>query len=403
MTKYAKTVKYNHEKEPAFQAEMKTRIDAHFAPRGGNKKANAAMWAKLALFFGLFWANWYALAFHAHSLGTTIALLFTFALLFKCIAYNIAHDSVHGALTGNAKIDDKIFFVSFNMLGPNGYLWKIRHNNAHHFFVNIPDCDVDIEGTKLIRLAPHKEWKPYHRFQHLYAPLMYMVFTLDWIFRKDFALYFRKEFGNVTGLKHPWWRFAELVALKAFYVGYMIVLPCLLLPYSVGTILVAFVGFHLFLSFYVVMTFASSHIGEDALFVDTDEDGRLPHSFLEHQLRTSVDFHPRNPVVGFFYGGFNAHVAHHMFPNMSSIHYGPVTKIIQETAAEHGLPYHERSLLDLFASHFRFLKLMGRSPDAGAHHLIGKSSELDRMIELHRGAVAKDLAVADLDDTADSA
>jgi linoleoyl-CoA desaturase len=400
MTQYARPVKYNHAKEAEFQTTLKERVDAHFVPHDGSRKATLGMWAKLSLFFVLFWMNWSALALHVHSLGTTIALLVSFALLFKCIAYNVAHDAVHSALTGNSKIDDKVFWVSFNMLGPNGYLWKIRHNNAHHFFVNIPGCDVDIEGTKMIRLAPHKEWLPVHRFQHLYAPLLYMVFTLDWIFRKDFALYFRKEFGNVTGLKHPWWRFAEMIALKLFYVGYMIVIPCLVLPYSVGTILLAFVGFHLFLSLYVVMTFAASHIGEDAHFVAHDEEGKLPHSFLEHQLRTSIDFHPRNPVVGFFYGGFNAHVAHHMFPSMSSIHYAPVTKIIQETASEFGLPYFERSLVDLFASHFRFLKLMGTSPNAGAHHLMHPPAPIST---LSGSTIRKDPSVSNLDDTADTA
>jgi linoleoyl-CoA desaturase len=369
-TKYARNIRYDHAKEPAFQKELKLRVEEFFTPRNGNKKGNALMWAKCFLFVAAFWGVWYALAFHVHSLPVTFALLLTLALLFKCIAYNVAHDAVHTALSGRPAIDDAIYWFTFNMLGPNAYLWRIRHNNAHHFFVNVPGCDVDIEATKMIRFAPHVAWRPIHRFQHLYASFMYMVFTLHWIFFKDFKLYFAKEFGNVTGLRHPWWRFAELIALKLAYVGYMIVIPCLMLPYSVGTVLAAFVGFHFFLSLYVTLTFVSSHIGIHSQFVMPDENEKLPHSFLEHALLTSIDFHPRNSVVGFFYGGFNSHVAHHMFPNTSSVHYSALSRIIRDTAVKHGLPYFELSLPRLFLSHYRYLKKIGAAPDAGRDHFM---------------------------------
>jgi fatty acid desaturase len=37
----------------------------------------------------------------------------------------------------------------------------------------------------------------------------------------------------------------------------------------------------------------------------------------------------------------NHQIEHHIFPNISHIHYGNIAKIVKETAAECNLPYYE--------------------------------------------------------------
>ena len=121
----------------------------------------------------------------------------------------------------------------------------------------------------------------------------------------------------------------------------------------------AFVLFQCIVSFQFVITFVGSHLNETLLFVEHEEQ-KIPHSFLEHQLHTSLDFDPTHPIVSFFLGGFNAHVAHHMFPHICSVHYPAITRIIQETSTEYNMPYKEMSTVQLYISHFKYLYQLGR-------------------------------------------
>jgi linoleoyl-CoA desaturase len=363
-------IKYDNTKGVEFGNTLKSRVDSYFKARGNNRKATPFMWFKIVLIMSSFWYNWYQLAFHSHSMPVTIAQLALSAILLMTIAYSIAHDAVHGAITGKPKYDNVIYWLTFNVLGANSYLWRYRHNNAHHFIVNIPGWDLDIEGTKLIRFAPHVKWMPIHRYQHIYASFMYMFFTLQWILVKDFKIFFMKEIGDQGQIKHSKWRFAELLLTKVLYFTYALAIPTYFLPYSFGQILTTFILFHFCFSYFLTLSFVYSHIGESSMFVWPDENGKLPHSFYEHQLLTSVDFHPESKAFGFIYGGFNAHVAHHMFPNLSSVHYSEVSKIIKQTTKEFGKAYHELPLPQMVAAHYQFLKEMGKSQDSGAKYCI---------------------------------
>jgi fatty acid desaturase len=53
-----------------------------------------------------------------------------------------------------------------------------------------------------------------------------------------------------------------------------------------------------------------------------------------HQLFTTTNFAPKNKIVNWYTGGLNHQIEHHIFPNISHIHYGNIAKIVKETAAE---------------------------------------------------------------------
>jgi linoleoyl-CoA desaturase len=374
LTDYVKNIVYPHQSNVSFRKDLLKQIHEYFEKNKITTKANGFMWFKVVFLLTTYIGLWTAMAFKEHSLVVTFGISFLFLCNTLFLAFTVAHDAVHSTLSDKKWVNDWIYWFSFNLLGPNAYLWKIRHNNAHHIFVNIPGSDVDIESTELLRIAPHTPWKKFHRFQHFYIPFLYSIFTLHWIFFKDFKLYFTKTFGNVTNLKHHPMRFIELLGMKLFYVFYMLVIPCTFLSYTNSQIIMYFIGFHLVMSFLLLVIFASSHVNLKSHFVHYDEEGKMPHSFYEHQLLTSIDFHPTSSVFSFFFGGFNSHVAHHMFPQICSVHYAELTKIIKKVAAKHDLQYYEFNLLKLWVDHFRFLKQMGQSPDAGNKYLIPRNS-----------------------------
>ena len=93
------------------------------------------------------------------------------------------------------------------------------------------------------------------------------------------------------------------------------------------------------------------------------DDKSIKNTWIIHQLLTTVNFSTKNKFINWFTGGLNHQIEHHIFPNISHIHYTKISKIVKKTAKEFNLPYKEyASTKDAIFSHFRFLKQMGMNP-----------------------------------------
>lgn len=372
---FKESIRYSNSAQAGFQKAVRNRVDEVIRKHGGSRKAPASFAIRVVLLLALHFVLWGALALNTHSVPMTFGLLTLFAFVSQTIVVTTVHEAGHDALTGKRDLDYALTWFSFHLLGPNARLFRLRHNDVHHMYSNIPGLDTDIESSTIIRFVPHVAWKPIHRFQHLYAPVLYTLFTLVWIFFKDFKVLRQKEIGNLTGIQHTLGDRIEFYALKIAYVALMIGVPALALPYSLGTVLLGFLAYHAILSSMITMTIASSHIFEGTEFPMPNEKGELPYSFIEHAFRTCADFSPKSRLMGFFYGGFNAHVAHHAFPTMSSVHYPEISRVLEETAREYGIQYHRFSLPGQLLSHLRMLKYLGSHPNAGKELLVSIPGE----------------------------
>ena len=68
-------------------------------------------------------------------------------------------------------------------------------------------------------------------------------------------------------------------------------------------------------SLVMATTFQLAHCVEEASFARPDELGADP-SWAVHQIETTVDFCPRNPVLTWMLGGLNYQIEHHLFPRL---------------------------------------------------------------------------------------
>ena len=95
-------------------------------------------------------------------------------ILLVIIFLNLIHEAVHHTLSnvnGN-----QLYICFFDLMGANSYVWKNRHTRLHHNYPNIMGWDIVIEQIVIARVFPHGEFKPYHRYQHIYLPLLYPLF-----------------------------------------------------------------------------------------------------------------------------------------------------------------------------------------------------------------------------------
>jgi linoleoyl-CoA desaturase len=345
-----------------FSRALSGRVDDYFRTHHISKRANVEMVFKTILGFALWIATWAWLMSGRLSSLEVVAVYVLHGFAQLHMGLNIAHDANHGAYAKSSGANRVLGYV-FDLVGLSSYMWRLMHNHAHHYFVNVRGADTSLVSGSLFRLTPHDTRRSYHRYQHIYAPALYCLSTLDWVLAKDYRwLLSWRRFGNRTIVKHPVAEIVFLFAGKGFYYAYTLVLPLIFLRTPWYSVVLGFVIMHLFLGFTLALTFQPNHFTDDSSFPEPNEDGQIHNNYIEHIFHTTKDYSRRNPLANWALGGLNLHVVHHMFPGICHVHYPALTRIIKSTAEEFGLTYREnRSLMGAFRSHLRWMKILGAS------------------------------------------
>lgn len=352
--------RYAHDvNSSAFSKELSRRVEAYFQERGISRHWNGEMLFKTILGFVLvIAAYWWLMTGKFTALEVIgVYVVLGFAQLF--CAFNIAHDANHSGYSSSKRVN-RVMGCVFDFVGVSSYVWRLLHNTAHHAFINIRGADTTLISGAIFRFSPHDARRPHHRFQHLYAPLIYCLSSLDWVLTKDFRwLMHDKSFGNRHHIKHPTGELINLFAWKIFYYAYMLVIPLLYLDVPWWSILLGFVALHAFMGFTIAVIFQPNHFNEHATYPEAAEDGHISNNYIRHVFDTTSDY-ANHPVKNWLLGGLNLHIIHHMFPTVCHVHYEPLTKIIKETAQEYGLTYRENdTITQAFLAHLRWLKALG--------------------------------------------
>lgn len=352
--------KYKHKiTVSGFSKALSQRVDDYFQGRGVSRHANLEMVSKTVLGFVL-WIGTYAWLMTGRFSSLEVVGVYVvhgFAQLY--MAFNIAHDANHGAYSKSKRVN-RVLGCVFDLVGVSSYMWRLLHNDAHHAFVNIRGADTTLISGNIFRFSPHDRRRPYHRFQHLYAPLLYCLSTLDWVLTKDYRWLFQPRFGNWKIVKHPPGELILLFTAKAFYYTYMLILPLYYLSVPWYSIIAGFIVMHFFLGFTIALIFQPNHFNEDATFPEADEEGHISNDYISHIFDTTIDYARGYPFTTWILGGLNLHVIHHMFPGICHVHYPALTKLVISTAEEHGLRYREtRTVTGAFLDHLKWLKTLG--------------------------------------------
>ncbi|XWW45287.1 acyl-CoA desaturase [Fibrella sp. USSR17] len=345
-----------------FFATVRQRVDAYFAERNLSTHANGAMWSK-TIFFLLTYAVLYGLILsNQFSELAMLGMAVLLGLFAAFIGFNVSHDALHDAFTSNSRLN-RMLGRSFCLVGASPYLWRIMHNVVHHTYTNIPGHDEDIEvAPGLVRLDADEPYKPWQRFQHLYAFPLYGLASLSWVFRKDYIKFFKKKIGQHNNTNHPRREYINLFLYKAAYYIAFIVLPLLLLDLAWWKIVLGFVVMHLAEGLVLGMVFQLAHVVEGTSFPVPTQLNTIEETWAVHQLQTTANFAPTSWLATFFCGGLNRQIEHHLFPRICHIHYPAIAGIVKQTASEFNLPYLENpTFLSALVSHYQVLKRMGKA------------------------------------------
>jgi len=351
-------LKFSKDEGSDFYKELNERIEQYFSEKGIRKTGNKTMIFKIILYFSL------DILFYGLMITSTTTLgFYTFYLLMGLsvllTAFNISHDAAHGVAVKSKFWNKLLFSLSFNLQGNNAYVWGKNHNESHHLYTNIEGSDIDVLNNPLFRMTESQELKWFHRYQFIYAPFLYLLYSINWFFFRETLMLFNLSSRTIK-IEIPKNEVVKLVIYKLLYIGYMILLPIYFLPFGWQTVLLAFLLNHFMVSLLFVGVLGVSHLSDFVEHPVPDQNNKLDMSWPKLQMCTSVDYNADSKFFNWTLGGFNAHALHHLLPNICHVHYLEILPIFRELAQKHGLNYMEMPYIKSLASHFRFLKGMGK-------------------------------------------
>ena len=352
------TLKFNRKKSQ-FLIVTRKRVDEHFKNSGTSKNANASMWFKTAVFLIGFFGLYALIISNAFTIWAMLPMAILLGIFSAFVGFNICHDAIHGSFSSHKSVNKAFGFV-FHLLGASPYVWSITHNLVHHNFTNVPGHDEDIDvAPGLIRISDDKPATKIHRFQHLYAFPLYSLASISWAFRKDYKKFFQAKVGQ-TESKHPKVEYFNLFFYKAMYYFLFLVLPMLVLDISWWHLIIGFLALHFAQGLTMGLVFQLAHVVEGTDYPMPDDTGNIEETWAEHQMRTTANFATNSKLAAFFLGGLNRQIEHHLFPGICHIHYGKISSIVKETAAEFDIPYIESPTFTMaLKSHYRMLRKFG--------------------------------------------
>jgi linoleoyl-CoA desaturase len=347
-----------------FFRTLNSKVNNYFKENNIEKTGNWKLYLKTGILFSIFLTPYFLMV-------TLTAMPFWLFLLLSIvlgigmagIGMNVMHDGNHGSYS-NKKWINKFMGGTIYILAGNVYNWQVQHNVLHHTFTNIPGHDEDLEAGRIIRFTKEAKWYRFHKFQHYYSVFLYGLLTFNWALTTDFKQmknYLKRNlsYGKAKNPKILW---TTLVITKLIYFAVWIVIP-MVLGISWWKVLIGFFIMHYTAGLILSIVFQLAHVIDETSNPQPDESGELESTWAIHQLQTTVNFAPKNPLVNWFTGGLNHQIEHHLFPNISHIHYGKIAKFVKETAQECNLPYYEyKTMRSAVIAHFRYLKELGIKP-----------------------------------------
>jgi linoleoyl-CoA desaturase len=343
---------------------LNSRVNDYFKENNLKRTGNWRLHLKTVIMFSLLFVPYFILLIY-----TTIPfwqhLLYSFVMGVGMagVGMNVMHDGNHGSYSTIPWVN-KFMGGSIYILAGNVYNWQVQHNVLHHTYTNIPGHDEDLDAGRIIRFTKHAEWSSFHKFQHYYAVLAYGLLTINWCLTTDFKQmggYLKRKlyYGTQPNPTNLW---TGLVISKIVYFSFWLIIPIMYLSW--WKVLLGFFIMHYTAGLILSLVFQLAHVVEETDNPTPNELNEMENTWAIHQLYTTTNFAPKSWLLNYYTGGLNHQIEHHLYPNISHIHYGKIAEFVKQTARECSLPYFEyETMTSALIAHMKHLKDLGIKPE----------------------------------------
>lgn len=340
-------------------------------PNRKSIKAPTVWYVLNGIMFFLYLSTFFPAMFYKNYPLLFRCILSQFAgLAFISLGFNVFHDGSHYAISTRPVVNDLLAKIWASWGIWNAPIWFYHHVLYHHSHTGLVEDPSNLSG-KTIPLDPdmyhllpfarktsstispssvtktqkvpllhnRTEWLP---FVMIGFPGYYIGQALSYLVS---ANYKNKIFR------------ASLPVGRTYYdaVDICLILAKIYCLYRGGV----FTGMNyiLALNFWYFINIALDH--------DTYESNVENHysgkDWLKMQVCHSGNFLNGNVVWTRVFGSINYQIEHHLFPNMSSMHYPTIAPVVREFCKEHDIPYvHHDTLVGAFRSYYKMIQYRNR-------------------------------------------
>jgi linoleoyl-CoA desaturase len=349
------------QQQQQFVAALRKNVNAYFKENGISQKGNFSVGVQIATMLALY-VTPYVLVLSLPMAGWAAALMCVLAGIgLAGIGMCVMHGGAHGAIS-NREWVNKLLGATMNLLGNTVFTWKVQHNLLHHTYTNIDGMDRDIDSKGPIRLCDHAPLHKIHRYQYIHAFFFYGMMTFSMLV-KDFVQLRDYHRQGITAKQkvNVKLEYLKMIAIKVVHVGLFIGLPILLTDFAWWQVLIGFAIMHWTGGFILSVIFQLAHVVEGVDQPLPNSEGVIENDWIIHELQTTANFARNNKLLGWYVGGLNFQVEHHLFPNICHVHYPQIAPIVEKTALEYGYPYIQKpTFLAAIASHIHRLRQLGK-------------------------------------------
>lgn len=246
------------------------------------------------------------------------------------------HTSSHYGTSDRRWVNEALTYFGFPFfLGLSATYWWHSHVTVHHPAPNVvgvdDDCDLspwfamtqaEIDASRGLRRFY------YRRVQWLLLPIALAANCVNYV-KSGWVHVIRMLLDRDRRKRSHWIDLGALAMHQICYLG----LP--LFFFSARDVLLFYVVRVILLGYLMFAVLAPGHFPAEAR-VRGDHRNT---DFLWLQTANSINFRPG--LYGrFLVSGLNYQIEHHLFPNLSHVHYRKLGPMVEKLCRENGLPYH---------------------------------------------------------------
>lgn len=352
-------------KQYGFRRTVVQRVEAFLKENGLRTRDLPGMYVKSAICLG-WWAISYGLMLYSGlaewSFAVTIIMALSFGLATGSIGFNIMHDANHNGYSDRPWVN-RLLGLTVELVGLSNFIWRQQHNIWHHTYTNIAGLDEGLEMDGWVRNSPRDIWKPIHRFQHWYAPIVYALAGVGLLLGRNFQVYFTGKSGD-TFRYPPMTRNDKIVFWIGRVINLMVYLVLPALVFGIGGALLIFAFTSIVTGFVMATILQMAHVMTDVDFPEPSGDPlKIENEWAIHEVQTTSNFAPNNRILNWYVGGLNYQIEHHLFPHMCHLIYPKIAPIVRATCEEFGLTYQSYpTFRAALKNHWQSLQEFGKRP-----------------------------------------
>jgi fatty acid desaturase len=302
---------------------------------------------RIAITAFLLAAGWAAFVLVGNSwwqLGLAVFL----AVMFTQVGF-LGHDAGHRQICASRRLSYIMGIVMGNLGIGLSFGWWVDKHNRHHANPNTEGADPDVM-MRALAMTTDQAGSSRGVSRMVYRCQAFLFFPM--LLGEAFSVHAASIRALASrASKH---RLAEGSLLAVHCAAYLAVVFLVLSPAKAVAFIVIQQGLF---GVYLGASFAPNHKGMPILRREDNLD------FLRRQVLTS-----RNIRGGWFtdiaLGGLNYQIEHHLFPSMPRPSLRRSQPLIKEFCQQHGLPYHQASLIGSYSQALRYLHTVGTQAQA---------------------------------------